>query len=47
MTTILDTLAKLLRAILRGVEQTAYMGLCSPIRWPAESDRDRSTRDPR
>ena len=47
MTTILHTLAKLLRAILRGLEQTAYMELCGPIAWPTEPYRDRSARDPR
>jgi hypothetical protein len=47
MTMILHSLAKLLRAIVRGLEQTAYMGLCGPIPWPRESGRDRSTRDPR
>jgi hypothetical protein len=47
MTTILHTLARVLRAILRGLAQTPYMGLCGPIPWPSEPDREASTRDPR
>jgi len=47
MTTILNTLARLLRAILRGHAQTAYLGLCGPIPWPRELDGEASARDPR
>jgi hypothetical protein len=47
MKTILNALARLLRAILRGYAQTPYMGLCGPIPWPRELDREASARDPR
>ena len=46
MMTILHTLARGLRAILRGLGQTPDMGLCGPIPWPSEPDREASTRDP-
>jgi hypothetical protein len=45
MTTILNTRATALRAILRDLAQTPYMGLCGPIPWPREPDREASTRD--
>jgi hypothetical protein len=47
MKTILNTLARLLRAIARGYAQTPYMGLCGPIPWPRESNHEPSTGDPR
>ena len=47
MTTILNTLASALRAILRGFAQTPYMGLCGPIWWPTQLDQDDSMRGPR
>jgi hypothetical protein len=47
MTTMLHTLVKALRSILRGLAQTPYMRLCGPIPWPGELDREASARDPR
>ena len=47
MKTILNTLARALHAILRGLAQTSDMGLCGPIPWPRELDREASTRNPR
>jgi len=47
MTTILNTLARALRAILRGFAHTPYMGLCGPIPWPTQPDHDESMRGPR
>jgi len=44
MTTILNTLARALRAILRGLAQTPDMGLCGPIPRPSELDREASAR---
>lgn len=45
MTTIRNILARTLRAILRGFAQTPYMGLCGPIPWLSQPDRDQSARD--
>ena len=47
MKTILNTLARLLRAILTGLAQTPYMGLCGPIQWPSGPDREASPPRPR
>lgn len=47
MKTILNTLASALRAILHGFAQTPDMGLCGPIPWPTEPDREASTGNPR
>jgi hypothetical protein len=47
MKTIVNTLARLLRAIMTGLAQPSCMGLCGPIQWPREPDREASARDPR
>jgi hypothetical protein len=47
MKTILNALARLLRAILTGLAQTSYMGLFAPIPRPGESDGAPSRRDGR
>jgi hypothetical protein len=47
MTTILNTIASALRAILRGLAQDPYVGLCGPIPWPTKLDHDESMPGPR
>jgi hypothetical protein len=47
MKTILNTLARVLHAILTGLAQTSYMGLCDPIPRRRELHREAAARDRR
>ena len=47
MKTILNTLARVLHAILTGLAQTSYMGLCGPIQSPRELHREAAARERR
>ena len=47
MKTIVNTLARVLHAILTGLAQTSCMGLCGPIQSPRELRREAAARDRR